>query len=372
MSGFEPSSGHDREADRLEALFPDDFSPEEMAFARELRGLFPIEREVLPPLYVQTLMEDEWRAPTAPSYEQLLARRVFRRLRRTGEVLLAKRAMLPKPSLFVESLTQVSTLSRSVVGSFGMVVLAMFVSVLLTSPAFAQGLQLLLGHTGVQQVGVYPSHVRAPGPVPAASGAAETPKLYWLGPQFAGYGYSGLRQEYHDWAKGPVVHVQYRLPAPNRGSGLLDVRMFQVADKYSAVLQVVRSGSAHEVALGNAHAIYVDGRWETQGDFQAWRAGERSELIFERDGVVFWVMGDQRDGLGQDEMTAAAAKLQPATMRQLMPRLLKQGELAGDLKTLLEDPVGDEVYALVPRDASNGRDANALVQFESRGHHLMP
>src|SRR6478672_8433625 len=80
MNGFDPSSSPDagaERAERLEAMFPDDFSPDEIAFARELHASFPVDREELPPLYVRTLMEDEWRAPVRTGYESLLVHRVF-------------------------------------------------------------------------------------------------------------------------------------------------------------------------------------------------------------------------------------------------------------------------------------------------------
>jgi hypothetical protein len=85
MSGFERSDSpelpevHEAQEDDGRA-WPEDFSPEERQFAAELRELFPIEDEVLPPLYVQTLLDDELRAPLSKGYTRKLIYRVMRRL----------------------------------------------------------------------------------------------------------------------------------------------------------------------------------------------------------------------------------------------------------------------------------------------------
>ncbi len=64
MSEFEGERSPDAE-DRSwssflgEREFPDDFSDEEMAFARELDSFFSPDKEELPPYFVQTLLASE-------------------------------------------------------------------------------------------------------------------------------------------------------------------------------------------------------------------------------------------------------------------------------------------------------------------------
>ncbi len=80
MNGFERSSGQDAEADPRELLFPDDFLPDEIAIATELRDVFSVEREELPPLYIQTLMQHEWDGLATIERQQALMSIVFDRL----------------------------------------------------------------------------------------------------------------------------------------------------------------------------------------------------------------------------------------------------------------------------------------------------
>ena len=57
-------------------------------------------------------------------------------------------------------------------------------------------------------------------------------------------------------------------------------------------------------------AVYVDGMWVvSQGGRKTWQSGTRSMLIFERDGVIFWITGDQRDGMTAYPLTQIASAL---------------------------------------------------------------
>ncbi|HEX6776790.1 MAG TPA: hypothetical protein VF099_01245, partial [Ktedonobacterales bacterium] len=59
---------------------PRDFSTEDLSLARELSSLFSVEREELPPLFVQTLAgaSHDWQAPSGLT--QRVTYHVFRRL----------------------------------------------------------------------------------------------------------------------------------------------------------------------------------------------------------------------------------------------------------------------------------------------------
>src|SRR5215831_18411257 len=80
MSEFERSTGNSAWADARELQFPEDFSEEEAAFARQMHELFAVDCEELPPLYVQTLLEGEqFRIPNV-SFEARVASQVFETL----------------------------------------------------------------------------------------------------------------------------------------------------------------------------------------------------------------------------------------------------------------------------------------------------
>ncbi|GAC1681083.1 MAG: hypothetical protein NVS9B9_02680 [Ktedonobacteraceae bacterium] len=87
------------------------------------------------------------------------------------------------------------------------------------------------------------------------------------------------------------------------------------------VLQVVQLGAAHSLQIGrngHAQAIYVDGQWVHISKFSHdWVYGGRSEIIYEHNGVIFWIVGDQRDGIGQKALLDVANSLQPFDMRAI-------------------------------------------------------
>jgi hypothetical protein len=168
------------------------------------------------------------------------------------------------------------------------------------------------------------------------------------------------------WSKGQIVDLQYVLTHPTNGSGVLDVRMFQVSDKYAAVLKVVQTGSAHAAEVNSARAIFVDGAWQSVGARQVWRSGLRSEVIMEKDGVIFWIVGDPRDGLTEAQLLAAAGKLTPATRRDLLSSQLTVGSVGRELRTLFRAPVGGELYALVARGDTANKDLDLVLPASSR------
>jgi hypothetical protein len=368
MNGFGRSSGH--EADALEPLFPDDFSPDEMEFSREMRALFPIEDEVMPPLYVQTLMDDTFAAPITPSDERTLVTGVFSRLRVAREPLLAKLPALPSWPSLVETIAQVNSVSRSVLASAGMLVALMFMSVLLTGPAFAQGLQILLGHTGVQQVGGYPDTTQIGDVTDMRTGdthATFTP--YWLGTEAGGYRYQvawTLKPE--QWSKGPIVELQYARPNQNGADDILDIREFQISDRYSAVLQVVQAGAASEVQLDQTAGVFVDGAWLSQGYRTSWAYSGRSELIFEHNGIIFWVVGDPRSGMDQSHLIEMASRLTPAASLLRTMRGTSVQMMGSQLTGWLRNPSSGELYALVPAGTASQSSLDSLVLLRGRSN----
>lgn len=380
MSGFERAKGGGAWTTDESCRFPEDFSTDEAEFACELRTLFAPEQEELPPLYTETLLSNPHAAPAEAAYEQKLAYRVLRQLHLPRAPLYLRRALWR--TALRDTLRQVS---RPVGASAAAILLLMALTAIIATPSFASGLSLLLGHTGARQVQSYPSNVR---PSTHPSGGTKTTALElspgmsmsWLGPQAGDYVFANARLiDATEWSDGAMVDMQYILPGQTAGSGLLDIREFQVSPKYAAVLQVVQVGSASLVKAGNDPAVYVDGTWvpravhdmwpadESPPPF-VWQSGIRSELIVEHDGVVFWIVGDQRDGAGQAALIQFARQLKPADKHLLQPRHMGVSLLGEADKTFdasFRTPEGKEVYYEVPAGVPVDSGVGAFVAAPS-------
>jgi hypothetical protein len=306
----------------------------------------------------------------------MVSYRVFRELRLPRVPLFdgAARwwARRPSWSSVAEAVAQTS---RPLLGAMSAAVLLMVLTVVMASPSFAAGLRILLGQTGVDQVQTYPRNIRLTRPpaVPATSlpvGGHATP-LYWMGQAQDQYAYLGMWVlDQQEWSKGPIAEIQYALsnPSPN-GAGIVDIREFQVADKYASVLQVVQAGSANEVQVGADQGVYVDGAWQSSTIGHAWQFGTRSELMLERDGTIFWIVGDQRDGIGQDQLVDIANRLALATGPLRAAVSLHQ--MGRELAVTMRDPVQGEVYAVVPSGVSPDSGMASFVEMRGQAHSLV-
>ena len=381
MSRFERADSGDawtEGPDAEEPFFPDDFSVEEAAFASELRELFALEREELPPLYTQTLLDHERQVAPEVGFEQKLTYRVMRHLRLPRSPLFERQYLTMFLTALQESLFR---MSRPLAASFTTVMFIMALTVAVSTPTFAAGVRILLGQTGVQRVPAYPTYVRTSLPTNTADHHQLTfdpgMRLWWPGATADNYLYQGVRlQNSTEFSKGPIVEMQYTLDGLAKGTGVLDIREFQVSDKYSAVLQVIQDGSQSLVRVGDTPAVYIDGTWvvrdvnhhvmDSEEKFHwQWQTGVRSELIFERDGVVFWIVGDQRDNMQQDQLLHIASLLKPVDSRVLQPDKLTLRLAGNSLAYTFSDPIGHEVYALVTSDTAPGTGEAAYVS--SRG-----
>lgn len=377
MSGFERLNDPDSHdgAGVGGRPWPDDFTAEEKQFAAELHDLFPIEDEVLPPLYIQTLLDDEAHAP--------LDRNDVRRLTRTVKTRLG----LPQKPLFTrqwapsawaeqvspqEIVERIKHASRPLMTLTLLLIFCMFGSMYLATPSFAQGLRMLLGQTGVQQVSSYPKLSPSKRITSTSSQSALTP-AYWLGPSSSDYIYQGMRMlPQEQYTRSSILDVQYVLSERSNqqtGSGILDIREFQIDRAYSAVLQSVQDGSASYTSVNGLPAVYVDGMWVASliNQHPTWQYGARSMLIFERDGVIFWMVGDQRDGLGEAQMVQIASQLTPTTAHALIQTDLLSVRLIGaQLSEGLRDPIGynTEAVTLIARSST---PEDAIGQFVSAG-----
>jgi hypothetical protein len=378
MSGFKDTHAGDVWSARDNQTFPDDFSLDEAKFASELRDLFGPEREELPPLYVQTLLQDA-HISAGPGFEQKTAYRVFRRLSLARSPLVSRKDLL-------STWRVVRGAPRHIALSVSLLITFMVFTMVLASPAFGAGVRILLGQTGVEQVHGYPANVR-PSPQSHANGKTKmqlttTMPISWLGATAGGYTYLGTRLiDPTDWSRGPIVDVQYALTQSSEGTGVLDIREFQVSSQYAAVLQVVQDGSVMRVQVGNTPAVYVDGVWapvpvrergvvsgtmSPSAASYTWETGIRSELIFERNNVVFWIVGDQRDGTSANALVSLAENLVATSYSQLDSQWSQRLRMVDQaLIQSFQGPLGKELYYLVPAGDSVKSGASVFMSSES-------
>lgn len=389
MSRFEDTHVGDVGASRDNwegQTYPDDFSPDEAEFASELRGLFNSASEELPPLYTQTLLENAHTSTAGPGFEQKTAYRVFRRLSLARTPLSQRGQIAPsRPSW-----RALRSAPRPLALSLSMLLVFMVVTMVLASPAFSAGVRILLGQTGVEQVHGYPTLVHPTARNKNTDGAPAAPlttsmPISWLGPIVGSYRYVGTQLfAPTDWSNGPIVDIQYTLPQPSAGPGVLDIREFEVSSQYEAVLQVVQDGSATPVQLGNIPAAYVNGAWmplvnhnpsmamagadNSPEPAYIWVFGQRSELIFERNGVVFWIVADQRDGTGESQLVQLVQHLAPLDLQQ--EQMMDKFNLRfvdSSLAASFRAPIGMEVYRLIYQGTSPVSGTGVFVSAQAYG-----
>jgi hypothetical protein len=347
---------------------PDDFSADDLAFAYELEALFDLSREEMPPLFVQTLLEpNDARLQTVEAgFETKTRARVLRRLN------------LPR-SLSHSHTSPWQTLRSAIPHrrSFSVIavitLLVMVLSMVYTAPAFASGMSILLSgaHSGVMQVHDYPGgltsvqahHVQMSGVThPSHStqslGLLQAVQMlhfsmYWPQPNVMPdnyvlddvYIYKDVDQS---WADGPIMELDYDYTFPGvapHGTGRIAICEFKPMGK---VLQVVQLGSAHELKInpnGQASAIYVNGQWASiNKSSHAWEYSGRSELIYEHNGIIFWIVGFQNDGVSSNTLTTIASSLDVfnATYAMRMRRVLDNVMQSQNTAPLWLD--GDVIY----------------------------
>jgi hypothetical protein len=160
------------------------------------------------------------------------------------------------------------------------------------------------------------------------------------------------------WADGPFMEFDYTInSATARGTGELAIREFKLKPDVS-VLQLAKDGSTTTLKAdqnGLAQAIYVDGQWVLRNKFPVWVYGQRSELIYQKDGIVFWIVGDQRDGFNQDALLKIANSLQALHIAHFFPVGIKNNI---DAVTLLQGdvngPFTGDVLAITPDGSGVG------------------
>ncbi len=322
-----PTQGH---------AIPTDFGEEDLAFVEELNCLFSPEEEDLPPYFVQTLLEaeDPQYYPLDPGFEKKTSARVFRHLKLRRRLYHDPRTLLGALSTGISDIYA----RRSLLALTAAFVFIMLITVAFTAPSFGEGVTMLLqgARGGVYQVNHYPNQVHRrshdaanPQPREITLTAAQQQlhfKMYW--PQYIPQNYSldsqyllyQVKDEHQPWADGQIVELVYNLPetrAAPKGTGQIVIREFKPIEN---VLQVVQDDAAFTIQpdqFGRPKAIYVNGQWRpTNGN--VWDYGGRSEVIYQQNRVVFWIAGDQRDGIGEKILWKIAQSMQTIPFNHLM------------------------------------------------------
>ena len=342
-------------------MMPADFSAEEQELARDLNSLFPLEQEQLPPRFVQTLATENgaWVAPSG--LEQRAACQVFRRLR------LPRRLFSLQVPGADDTARRPGWLGRAPRTLALSTLLALVVlSLVMVAPSFAQGLYLLLGQTGMQVAPYSPQPTFAPQEQVQYLSLQQVRQsvpfiVHWLGVAPGAYQFQGLvLHRGQPWSDGPVVELQYGL-AEGAGNGQLLVREFRPAAG-ATVLQVVAPGAVHPTPVNNQPAIYIDGQWVHQRQAIVWKYGVQAELLYQADGLIFWITADQRDGAGEAMLEGLAQALEPLYLCEprLRPVDLMLPANARVAAVLSLASLG-EVIALIPVGVSPGTGAAVYI-----------
>ncbi|GCE17905.1 hypothetical protein [Dictyobacter kobayashii] len=334
MSEFEENSPESQPEifclPNMEGIFPDDFSMDEIEFACELDALFSPEQEELPPLFVQTLMESEDKRfqSVEHGFELKTRAAVFRRLQLERHIVRS-----PHPSLRSTLFDGFTTVSHPLLAFCASCVLFMLLTVVATAPAFASGLNYLLtgAHSGVLLVNE-PPPIASSSQITKAkhdqgSAKVETQQISLIQAQQrlhfplsiplavpARYNQSDFYIYEGDktWADGPIMVVEYTYSLPGVAPKHITICEFK---PQSNVYLVVKDGAAKQIPVthgGNSDsAIFVEGHWTQTGDSNAtWVYNDRSEIVDEQNGVVFWIVGDPSDGINNAELTSVANSMQ--------------------------------------------------------------
>ena len=323
---------------RQELGLPEDFTVEDMAFAQEMETFFAPEKEELPPYFVQTLLDSENPRfqPVEHGLEHKTRARVFRRLK------LRRRLFRSESVPFFSLAQHIIRPQRSVLALLVACLLFVVFTMVATGPSFASGLNILFSgrHSGVLLVNSYPKLATTNTRNSYGDGTsnASPKKISLLEAQqqleFPIYRPIALPEHYtlsstsvyqgidQSWAAGSAIELEYRYERQGGASHEMDKISVSEFKPQGQVFQVVQLGAAHSLQFGRngqEQAIYVDGQWVHVNKFSHgdWVYGGRSEIIYEHDGVIFWIVGDQRDGIGQKTLLEIANSLQPFDMRAI-------------------------------------------------------
>lgn len=355
---------------------PGDFTEDDLVFAEELNALFSPETEELPPYYVQTLLDgdDQRFDPVERGFEHKTSARVFRRLKLRRRLFYTH--MSPLSALSADIGT--GAMRRSLLALLATFVLLMMLTIAFTGASFASGIAILLHGThagGVYQTYTFPDPSMVhradinwqsmPGPAAKQINLLDAQRqmhsalyspFYIPSPYSLAHInlYVGLDQE---WADGPMLEFEYNLrPSAGAAKGLGEIWVREFKPK-ADVLQLVEEGASVPIEIdhsGRAQAIYVDGLWVRHGkNLPEWVYGQRSELIYQLNGVVFWIVGDQRDGIGKKQLTRIAQGLMPLPTDQQF-RMAEEATSVTQMNEPVDGPFANDLIVIFPDDGGDG------------------
>ncbi|GHO43552.1 hypothetical protein [Ktedonospora formicarum] len=365
-----------------EGLLPDDFSEDDLAFAHELQGLFSPADEELPPYFVQTLLDAENAQfrPVSQGFEQRTYARVFRHLHLHRQLF--------RFSLW-QWFAQLWPIQRTSIAVASSCFIFMLATMVATSNAFASGMTYLLAgpHTGVVETRTLPDaldSVRAPQQQMRAKAENATKQIslfdtasrlqfpfYWpsyLPTNFTMEDAYLIQNQGMFWTDGPILQLVSNYSAPGlkpHGTGKITIWEFKPRVK---VIQNVSLGSAHALRIGpdGQAAITVDGQWvyNLNNRTHEWVHNGQLELIYEHDGVIFWIQGDQRDGVTQEILGQIAVQLSEFSVQRIYQTMGHVNSIqqssespAWMVRTMLVDnPDGPTLLVLPPEMPPQGGD----------------
>lgn len=376
----------------IETALPDDFSEEDVVFAQELSALFSAPDEILPPYYAQTLLqaEDPRYAVVDNTLAQKTSARVFRALKLRRRLFSRRRSPL---GAIGETLREI-TMHKSLLAWAAALMLIMMLTVAFTAPSFEQGVSMLLrgSRTGVMKVHNAPpvqrhsadymldSHLwnTHPFQVPLmTAGHMLSFPIYW--PQWipANYTLDSIKiyvDPNNTWANGPIVDLVYNVDtnrAALKGTGQIVVREFNPVEQ---VLQVVKDGNVYPIDPNqygdNPRAIYVNGQWMSTGKMLplTWKQGGRSEVIYQQNNIVFWIAGDQRDGINEKVLWNMAQSLQnTSAITPMMLRNITATILLPSSSDSIFDPFANDFIYAASLDGTNGQYYMTMSAYELSG-----
>jgi hypothetical protein len=352
----------------------------------------------LPPYFVQTLLasEDQLFRPVEPGFEHKTRARVFRRLKLHRRLFHTPRSAY---DAFITGMNNIYARGSLFISAI-VFMFIMAVTVAFTAPSFASGMTILLqgAHSGVYQVSTYPKsvHIYSHKHRFAQNNVANQPRqISFLAAQqqlhFKLYLPVSLPRNYtlssiylyhgseESWSNGPIIELVYSLDGVKpKGTGQIVIREF-LPNK--DVLQVVQDKAVHPIKVdqyGQPAAIYINGRWEISKFSHKWVYGERSELIFQQNGVLFWIAGDQYDGIGEKVLWNLAQSLRTIPFnRYVMARSEMPNVTQAYLGDLL-DPFSQELVKIFQDDnpgssyylsvSSNTSTTSLPPQIGAHGH----
>ncbi len=350
---------------------PLDFGEDDLIFAHELNSFFSPEQEELPPYFVQTLLasEEQLFRPVEPGFEHKTRAQVFRRLKLHRRLFHSPRSAC---DAFISGINNIYARGSLFISAL-VFMFIMAVTVAFTAPSFASGMAILLqgAHSGVFQVSAYPKSVHTFSHKHRFSQNNEDNqhreitlleaqqqlhfKIFWPLSLPHNYDLSSIYL-YHgaeeSWSDGPIVELVYSLDGvKSKGTGQIVIREFIPNQD---VLQVVQDNAVHPIQVdqyGQPAAIYINGQWQTVGKFShKWIFGERSELIYQQNGVLFWIAGDQKDGIGEKDLWNLAQSFRTIPMNHYA---LMSSDTPNVTQVYLGDvldPFSQEIVRIFPDD----------------------